>query len=136
MRNLKNGSGHVEDKRKKKSGRKEDGLVLSARTCSYDNLSSASEVVDVALALAPLPRVESKGALDERGEFIGAGWEKCELRKMVVSATKKDGSIESAGEVGRERSDDEAACMNNRPHGGDVLKGSIAHSPRNYRYVE
>ena len=91
VRNLRNGSGHVEDKRKKKKWKnRKMGDVLSARTCSYDNLSSASEVVDVALALAPLPRVESKGALDERGEFIGTGWEKCELRKMVVSATKKD----------------------------------------------
>jgi len=57
--------------------------VLSARTCSYGNLSSASEVVDVALALVPLPRVESKGALDEPGRIPWGG---------MSGMAKKDGS--------------------------------------------
>ena len=61
MRNLENGSGHVEDKRKKeKRGR-------SGRCATYFWLglvptttsAPASEVVDVTLALAPVQRMKS-----------------------------------------------------------------------------
>jgi len=41
-----------ETRKRKKSGRTEEVRRTLARTCSY-------EVVDVALALAPLPRMES-----------------------------------------------------------------------------